>query len=60
MLRIIPRKLTSKKLLIRTGIDEKNDINDILSDLIINFPLINLLHLIKVKLIINENKNPIL
>ena len=60
MLRIIPRKLTSKKLLIRTGIDEKNDINDILSDLIINFPLINLLHLIKLKLIINENKNPIL
>ena len=60
MLRIIPRKLTSKKLLIRTGIDEKNDINDVLSDLIINFPLINLLHLIKVKLIINENKNPIL
>ena len=59
MLRIIPRKLTSKKLLIRTGIDEKNDINDVLSDLIINFPLINLLHLIKVKLIINENKNPI-
>ncbi len=55
MLRIIPRKLTSKKLLIRTGIDEKNDINDILSDLIINFPLINLLHLIKVKLIIKEN-----
>ena len=60
MLRIIPRKLTSKKLLIRTGIDEKNDINDVLSDLIINFPLINLLHLIKVKLIMNENKNPIL
>ena len=60
MLRIIPRKLTSKKLLIRTGIDEKNDINDVLSDLIINFPLINLLHLIKVKLIINENKNPML
>ena len=60
MLRIIPRKLTSKKLLIRTGIDEKNDINDVLSDLIINFPLINLLHLIKVKLIINKNKNPIL